>query len=82
MKRRVRIRKVPLNERPSYLLRPDLMREGNKWKAIYGANIQDGVGGFGDTPAEAFEDFDRTWFTHRGPSGYLGKAKRAVKGAK
>ena len=63
---------VPLNERPSYLLRPTLERIGRKWRALYGDNPQDGVAGFGDTPHEAFVDFDRYWFTHRGPSAFRG----------
>ena len=37
-----------------------------------GENPQDGVAGFGDTPDEAFADFDKKWFTHRGPSAFMG----------
>lgn len=65
----------PLSERPAYWLRPALKREGKKWFVLYGDNIQDGVAGFGDTPDEAFADFDKRWFTHRGPSGYMGEQK-------
>ena len=68
------IRTKPLSERPSYWLRPALKREGKKWFVLYGENIQDGVAGFGDTPDEAFADFDKQWFTHRGPSGFTGEA--------
>jgi hypothetical protein len=28
---------------------------------LYGDNLQDGVGGFGDSPAEAMADFDKNW---------------------
>lgn len=47
--------------RPSMILRPGLSIDGNKWCALFGDNLQDGVAGFGDSPAEAYEDFDRNW---------------------
>ncbi len=47
--------------RPSYLYRPALSVDGNKWCALYGDNLQDGVAGFGDSPAEAYADFDAQW---------------------
>ncbi len=47
--------------RPSVLLRPSLQRDGHQWIALYGENLQDGVAGCGDSPAEAFADFDRAW---------------------
>ena len=46
---------------PSYLFRPKLSIDGNKWSALYGDNLQDGVAGFGDSPAEAYIDFDAAW---------------------
>lgn len=46
---------------PHVLLRPNLAKDGNKWSALYGDNIQVGVCGFGDTPAKAMEDFDKNW---------------------
>ena len=58
-------------------LLPKLQRLGKMWRALYGENPQDGVAGFGDTPDEAFADFDRLWFTRRGPSGFLGVRNRA-----
>jgi hypothetical protein len=66
---------LKLSERPSYWLRPRLERIGQKWRALYGENPQDGVAGFGNTPDEAFADFDEKWFTHRGPSAFRGNAK-------
>lgn len=48
--------------RPSMRLRPSLSIDGNKWCALYGENLQDGVAGFGNSPAEAYEAFDRAWF--------------------
>lgn len=47
--------------RPFMLLRPKICKDGNKWCAMYGENIQDGVCGFGDTPAQAATNFDFNW---------------------
>jgi len=47
--------------KPSSIYRPRLSLDGNKWCALYGENPQDGVVGFGDSPALAFADFDRAW---------------------
>lgn len=48
---------------PSVLYRPTLAIDGNKWRAMYGENLQDGVAGFGESPAEAMADFDKAWRT-------------------
>ena len=48
-------------ERPSVLFKPDLTLDGNKWCALYGPDLQVGVAGFGDSPADAMRDFDRQW---------------------
>lgn len=48
-------------QRPSALYRPSIGVDGNKWCALYGANLAEGVAGFGDSPAEAMDDFDRAW---------------------
>jgi len=53
-----------LINRPSYLLRPRIFIDGNKWCALYGQNLQDGVAGFGDSPELAYQDFDRQWAKH------------------
>ena len=47
--------------RPSVLFKPSLTVDGNQWCALYGKNLQDGVAGFGDSPAEAMKDFDCSW---------------------
>lgn len=47
--------------RPSYLYRPVLSRDGNQWYALMGANLHEGVAGFGASPAEAFLAFDAAW---------------------
>lgn len=46
---------------PSAIYRPSLSIDGDKWCALYGDNLQDGVAGFGDSPAEAMNDFNREW---------------------
>lgn len=47
---------------PHVLMRPALSIDGNQWCALYGEDLQDGVAGFGDSPADAMRDFDRNWF--------------------
>lgn len=46
---------------PSFMLKPRLSIDGNQWCALYGANLQDGVAGFGDSPDKAYYDFDKNW---------------------
>ncbi len=48
--------------RPHVLMRPAISIDGNKWCAMYGDNLQGGVCGFGDSPSEAMQDFDRAWY--------------------
>jgi hypothetical protein len=48
--------------RPSVVWKPKLYVDGNQWCALLGDNLQDGVAGFGDSPAEAMWDFDKQWF--------------------
>jgi len=48
-------------QRPFMLLRPRMMPDGNRWCALYGDNLQEGVSGFGDTPNEASVQFDAEW---------------------
>jgi hypothetical protein len=47
--------------RPSAVYRPSIGRDGNKWCALYGPNLMEGVCGFGDSPEEAMADFDANW---------------------
>ena len=46
---------------PHVVLRPRIFKDGNQWCMLYGDNLQDGVAGFGATPAEAADDFDKKW---------------------
>lgn len=47
--------------RPFVLLRPAVFPDGNAWCALYGEDLQNGVTGFGDSPAAASYDFDKNW---------------------
>lgn len=47
--------------RPFMLLKPRIFMDGDQWCALYGDNLQDGVAGFGDTPAQAAIQFDIEW---------------------
>lgn len=47
--------------RPSVVFRPALRRDGDQWCALYGENVQEGLAGFGATPAEAMKAFDALW---------------------
>ena len=47
--------------RPSAVYRPALSIDGDHWCALYGANLQDGVAGFGPSPELAMWDFDKAW---------------------
>jgi len=46
---------------PHVLMRPKVFLDGDKWCALYGDNLQDGVAGFGESPSEAMTDFDKNW---------------------
>lgn len=48
-------------QRPSVLYRPALSMDGDQWCALYGSDLQQGVAGFGDTPAKAMDAFDAQW---------------------
>ena len=58
--------------RPFMLLRPRVFPAGNQWCALYGSNLQEGVAGFGDTPAKAAVDFDVQWLNAKvGPNNQV-----------
>jgi hypothetical protein len=52
--------------RPSVVFKPALFKDGNMWCALFGGNLQEGVAGFGETPAKAMYAFDTAWLS---PSG-------------
>jgi len=47
--------------KPHVVMRPRLFLDGNSWCALYGENIQDGVAGYGSSPAKAMAAFDTSW---------------------
>lgn len=47
---------------PHVLMRPRIGIDGNQWCALYGEDLQNGVAGFGDSPALAMAAFDKAWF--------------------
>ena len=47
--------------RPSYIYRPSIFPDGNRWCALLGDDLQRGVCGFGDSPEEAYRNFDLAW---------------------
>lgn len=49
-------------ERPCFLLKPSLTYDGKRWCALFGPDIKTGVHGYGNSPAEAYYDFDKNWF--------------------
>lgn len=49
---------VAQHKRPCVLFRPSLSIDGNKYCALYGSNLMDGIAGFGDSAEEALADFD------------------------
>jgi len=48
-------------KRPFMLLKPRMFPEGDRWCALYGENLRDGVCAFGDTPEAAARQFDIEW---------------------
>lgn len=47
---------------PAYTLKPALAVDGNQWCALLGKDLQEGICGFGKSPADAYEDFNRSWY--------------------
>ena len=47
--------------RPAVVFKPKLYRDGSQWCALFGDDLQSGVCGFGDSPADAMWDFDKEW---------------------
>lgn len=47
---------------PHIEMKPKIYLDGDKWCALYGEDLQRGVCGFGDSPYEAMNDFDKSWW--------------------
>lgn len=52
--------------RPSVVFKPALARDGDMWCALFGDNLQEGVAGFGESPAKAMWAFDTAWLSKSG----------------
>jgi hypothetical protein len=52
---------------PAAIFKPKVFPDGNMWCALLGENLHDGVAGFGATPEEAIQDFDREWASAKCP---------------
>lgn len=57
------------------IMRPRLFVDGNQWCALYGENLQEGVAGFGDTPAAACNDFNQNFHNQKAPAAEVGREK-------
>lgn len=53
-------------QRPSVVFKPTLSKDGDMWCALFGENLQEGVAGFGETPAKAMWAFDTAWLSPTG----------------
>ncbi len=47
--------------RPFYMVRPRIYQDGDKWCALYGENIMEGVFAYGNTPNDAAYASDKVW---------------------
>ena len=56
---------TPAIDPPHKTFTPKVYMDGNKWCALYGEDLQVGVCGFGDTPAEAIQAFNQAWIGAR-----------------
>lgn len=50
--------KILMGVDPTAWATVQVFRDGDKWCALYGRNIQEGTIGFGDTPEQACAAFD------------------------
>ena len=50
-------------QRPCVLFKPTISVDGNKYCALLGEDLMNGVSGFGDTVAQAMWDFDTNFNT-------------------
>jgi hypothetical protein len=48
-------------QRPVVVFKPVLSVDGSMYCFLFGSNLQEGVAGFGETPAKAAAAFDEAW---------------------
>lgn len=63
---------------PHVLMRPRVYADGTSWCALYGEDLQSGVFGWGDTPAEACAKFDEQWRTAHTPAKNISDSVKKV----
>jgi hypothetical protein len=63
------------HKRPSAVFRPTLSADGDMWCALLGDNLQEGVAGFGKTPAEAMVNFDLAFLNERTPAAIRAESR-------
>jgi len=60
-----RVKELEMHAPPSIVHKPRVYRDGNLWCALYGVSPEEGVAGFGTSPAEALQSFDEAWKKER-----------------
>ena len=45
-------------------LKPRISKDGDQWCVLYGANLQEGIAGFGDAPHLAILDFNKVMYNN------------------
>ena len=58
----------------SVLYRPRIFPDGDQWCCLLGANLMEGISGFGDTPEQACRDFDKAFSSGLTPAATRAKA--------
>jgi hypothetical protein len=48
------------------VLKPQVFKDGDMWCALHGENLQEGIAGFGDTPAKALLAFEQAMCSPNG----------------
>jgi hypothetical protein len=43
-------------------LKPRISLDGNQWCCLYGADLHEGIAGFGNTPHDAIIDFNNAFY--------------------
>jgi len=53
---------------PHVVLKPRIFPDGDMWCVLLGENLQEGICGFGETPARACSAFDQAWYHGKTPA--------------
>lgn len=61
----IEFNKISYEENFAVILKITPTRDGDKWVVLYGANLHDGVAGFGDTPWAAMRAFHDAMLSER-----------------